>query len=322
MSELRGRNEQKTMKKIFFIVSIFVLGNLGFAAPLAKNQIASDAKWLAHIDFEKLTESSIGSYLLEITQGALAEEMDGPVSVNLEAVLQELHSATAYGTTFEDHPENHSILMIESGDKLKAIIDAFMIQIEESNEGEEKIKALENTPFETYLLDGELHLSFPKEGLIIAGKSFEQIERALSVIEGEIPSAAESDSGLELSGSDSAGFFFLASANGLDRLQDVPPQARLLQKATGAQIALGESAAHLHANLVLSTSGPKVSDQLSRILEGIIALVSFAQVGNQNLDKLTEGMSVQYGDDYVSLDMKYPTEDTIKMLSLLIEEVL
>ena len=76
-------------------------------------------------------------------------------------------------------------------------------------------------------------MSFPQEGLIVSSKSFDQIERAMEIIEGDLENLVESGSEIMLS--EQPGFFFLATVDGLGSIRGVPPQARIFQKAKGGR---------------------------------------------------------------------------------------
>ena len=63
-------------------------------------------------------------------------------------------------------------------------------------------------------------MSFPQEGLIVSSKSFDQIERAMEIIEGDLENLVESGSEIMLS--EQPGFFFLATVDGLGSIRGVP----------------------------------------------------------------------------------------------------
>jgi hypothetical protein len=80
-------------------------------------------------------------------------------------------------------------------------------------------------------------VSFPQEGLIVSSKSFDQIERAMEIIEGDLENLVESGSEIMLS--EQPGFFFLATVDGLGSIRGVPPQARIFQKKGGRTRTVG-----------------------------------------------------------------------------------
>ncbi|HRE80772.1 MAG TPA: discoidin domain-containing protein [Opitutaceae bacterium] len=292
---------------------------LTHAAPFDSNRVADNTKWLAHVDVEGLKKSSIGAFLIETAKAEMAKKNDSKLSIDVERLLEEVQSITAYGTTFEDQPEANSVLMIQAGAKAQAMVDGYLASQELANDGKVPFKTVTGKGFPTYLLANEVYMTFPRKDLIVISKEFGQVERALAVVDGKTPRLRK-DSPL-LNSATSRGFFFVASANGFNQLKDMPPQARILQKATGVQVALGESASNLAARITLSTADADVSSQMRRIVEGMLALVSFAQVEDQNLARLTQSITVDHTDTAVSIGLSYPVEEAKKlMLSLANDE--
>jgi len=208
--------------------------------------------------------------------------------------------------------------VIRTGERLKAIVDALLLNMQVSGQENPEFVAVEGKAFPTYLLGNELYLSIPDENLFVGSKSFDQIEKAMAVIKGEASSIAKGDS--KLVRSETEGFFLFASANGLNEIDGIPPQARMLQQATGAQFSLGEMNGDLRSRLLLTTESAAVSNQLYRIIQGMLALVSFAKVENESLEQVVRNTKVLEGNDFVSVDLSYSAENIMMMLRPLIEK--
>ena len=52
------------MNKLIFIFTAAAMGFTCFGAPLDKKNVAGDAQWLAHLDFENLKDTKMGAFLL------------------------------------------------------------------------------------------------------------------------------------------------------------------------------------------------------------------------------------------------------------------
>ncbi len=286
------------------------------AAPLVKSEIAKDAKWLAHIDMEGLMQSSFSEMGVSKLKEAINEANEGKVSIDVDLVLSEIKSLTAYGASFTETAATESVIILKTGDRLQAIF-AGLVAHQEMEGTESPLKLLEDKPYPTYLLEGELYLAFPDKNYAIAGKSFERIEKAYAVIVGKADSLEDSDQKLVLN--EESGFFMMVTANGIDSLKNVPPQARMLQKTKGGQLSIGETNGQFRANVILTTEGPKVSMQLSQIVRGLLALASFTQVENQSMMEVVDSVDVRQGDDFVSLDFRYPIEKLMSLLGTAME---
>ena len=303
------------MKSIIHITTALALGNFAWSAPLDTQIVADDAKWLAHLDMQALKDSMIGGFALARAKEEIAKENGTPVSIDIDLVAEEVHSVTAYGTSFDKEPGKSSVLIVRTGPRARSIIDAYIASMEMKLEGKTGIKRLDDKAYDTYLIGNEVYASFLRDDLCVSSKSYDQIEKAQRVIEGESGNLEESDS--ELLIKIGAGFFFLATANGLDSIGEVPPQAKILQKAKGGQLVLGERGEMFRVNLALSTPDAEVSSQLSRIIQGMVALASFAEVGNESLNTLVNNLDVEETDRYVSFNIEYPVVGLFNILQAL-----
>ncbi len=306
------------MKNIIYTITALVIGSANWAAPLDKSSVSGDAQWLAHIDLEAFTESALGDYAMGILKEEIAKNNDTPISVDIDLVAQEIHSLTAFGTSLTENPEENSVLIVKTGNRARSIIDGYIATAELETDGKTGIKRLEDKDIDTYLIGNELYASFLRDDVWVSSKSYDQIEKVQSVINGRSDNLTDTDSRLLVK--DDPGFFFLATAEGFDKLGDMPAQARVLQKAQGGQIAFGERGDMFLANLALLTPDPDVSSQLSRIIQGMVALASFAEIGDERLDTLMNNLAVEEADRHVSINLEYPVSGLINILSTLAAE--
>lgn len=306
------------MNKLIYIITAASIGFNSWGAPLNKSYVAGDAQWMAHLDMQVLTKSTIGTFLLNLVREEISKNNDSPISIDVDLVAQELHSLTAYGSSITKDPDKNSVLIFRTGNRARTIIDGYIASAEMETDGKTGIKRLDHKKHDTYLIGNELYASFLHDDLWIASKSYEQIERAQDVIEGKLKSLENSDSKLKYT--EESGFFFLATIEGLGAIADMPPQARILQKAQGGQIAFGEEGDMFKTQIGLSTPGPEVSSQLSRIIEGMIALASFAEVGDERLNTLMNNLVVEEGERHVTVGLQYPVVGLINIVKTLVAE--
>ena len=308
-----------TMRTVNYLVASAVLsGAIASGGPLEKSAISNEAKWVAHLDMEALNESQLGTYFLELGKKAIDEQKDMPVKLDVDVLLDDLKSVTAYGFEFQDRPEEHSAIMLKTGERLRAIVDALILNMQMSGEENKDFQAIDGKAFPTYLLGNELYVSLISDTFFVGSKSFEQIEKAINVVDGR--EASLEDDGSKLIHGDTEGFFFFTSAEGLNTIDGIPPQARMLQQATGAQFSLGEIGEDLRTQLWLTTESAEVSDQLYRIIQGMLALISFAQIENEGLEAIVRNAEVRQGNDFVSVDLAYPAENILKIIRPLVEQ--
>lgn len=306
-------------KTKFFITLMGAVGavRLLIGGPLVQSEIAKEALWLGHVDMEAITSSSIGEMGLSKIKDVIAENKGSRIGFDLDLVLSEIKSITAYGSSFEEEAETKSVLMLKCGDRLQSILDGYAASQEVSEEGT-VFQRLEGHPHPTFLLEDELYVSFPSKGHAIAGKSFAEIEKALSVVRGTSPSLEDADEAFGLNGR--RNLFLTVGVRNLDTLKEVPAKARMFQKATGGQVALGEDDGLIKASLILNTPDPKVSSQLARIIQGMLALVSFAEIDDRNVLMLTQSAKVLEGKRHVAVDLEYPVSELLGLVESLVKD--
>ncbi|MBP7143078.1 MAG: discoidin domain-containing protein [Opitutaceae bacterium] len=298
-----------------FLMSALATGTLLTAAPFDPARVASDTKWLAHVDLDGLKESKVGAFIIARIKSEIAKKEQEKLSIDIDGIFQQIHSLTAYGTSFEDSPENHSVLLVQAGPKAQAIVEGFLAGQELASDGKVPFKTVTGKSFPTYLFGNEVYLTFPRKDLILVSKQFDQVERALSVIDGKLAPIKRNDP--LIASTNTSGFFFIASANGFNRLKEMPAQARLLQKAAGVQVALGETGSNLAARVTLLTTDSEVSTNMTKVVEGMLAMASFVQIQDQNLSRLTQSVTVDQSDRAVSIGLSYPSEEVVKLLTSL-----
>ncbi|MBC2607448.1 hypothetical protein [Pelagicoccus albus] len=308
-----------TIKKHFCLLiasAVAFAGGLA-ASPLAQSEIDKDAKWLAHVDMEGLMNSSFSEMGVAKLKELIQENNESSISIDVDLLLSEIKSITAYGASFQDDAANESVIILKTGDRMQAIFDGFIAHQE--MEGKETgLELLDDKPYQSYLLGGELFLAFPDKNYAIAGKNYDRIERAYRVVEGDGPSLESAKEPLILN--EGAGFFLMFTANGIDSLKNMPPQARMLQKTKGGQLSIGEKDGLFRANVILTTSGREVSLQLYRIVQGMVALASFTQVENQSMVEVMNGVVVDQGDSFVSVDFSYPVDKLLSLIGSVMKE--
>ncbi len=296
-----------------FLLGVLAVGSPLLAAPFDPSRVAENTKWLAHIDMEGLKASHIGSYVIDQIKTGISKKGESKVSIDVDGLLQQIHSITAYGTGLEDDPENQSVLLVQSSPKAQTMIDGLLASQELANDGKVPFKRVASKSFPTYLFANEVYMTFPSKDLIVISKQFDQVERALSVMNGKLASLKKKSP--LMAATRQEGFFFIASANGLNALKNMPAQARLLQKATGLQLALGESGKNLAARITLQTADSDVASQMRKIVDGMLAMASFVQVQDPTFSRLVQSITVNESDRSVAIGLSYPAEEIVKLVT-------
>jgi hypothetical protein len=296
------------------------LASLPLDAALNTKAVIADALWVMHLDFNALRESVVGRELVGQAMALQAQELKNenmPVQLDIPKLLETIGSITAYGTNLSQDPNLvDGALILQGTADLRKIAEGAMAQATVTQPG--KVTELKDMPFEAYSLDGQLIMAFPKESIVLVSKSKTQLLAALKVYRGEAPSLAQTrNSPLNGLIRNQTGAFVLAASvvPSAEFFPQDAPQARILQMAKSASIELGENSKQTFAHVQLLAASDEMADKLMKILQGITAMISFAETSDKYLAEFLKSVTVTREKNMVTLHLAYSSERLIQMLN-------
>ena len=324
--EMTKRND--CMKRItLYLPLLLSLLSPALAGSIPKEQISADAKWLVHLEAAQFRATKVGSFvtseLLEKQLAQLAGQVNEKVKLDLDAkkIIAGVNSITIYGTDYQSPPD-HAVLLIGTSPELEKIFVGFLagmvlagtnapVQVTQTVEGNVTFYAVPNAAY-CAVLPGKV---------IAIGRSREATENAAKVLEGKAPSLASSTAFAGFDGPKEA-LFFVGMAEGFNLGNNLPPQARLLQVADAARIALGESSDHVFLSLALRAKTPDVVAEMQQVVQGLIAIGSLSQPQDKNLGALLQSIKVSTNGNIVNVRVDYPVDKAIEQLTQAQDKVL
>jgi hypothetical protein len=106
-------------------------------------------------------------------------------------------------------------------------------------------------------------------------------------------------------------FFFLALADTGSAGDRLPAHAKILQKADGGRLAVGESGDKILFNLALRAKGDAVAE-MQQVAQGLIAFAKLAHQDNKDLSFLVDSAAVSTNNNYVSVQLSFPLDRAMK----------
>ncbi len=316
---MKGRNQSNPMKRTLlslFAIATPLLVPLAARAALNPAIVSAEARWIVHVDLINLRDSHLGQVLLGDLQKMAPETEQGGLRPDFAKILQTAGTLTAYGTSFSKDPNQiDGALLLQGTPDLRKIAEGLVAQQLVTNP--EKIKEIEGLPFEAYAIEGGITVAFPKEPVILLSKSQAQLVKAYDVFRGAAPSFAKNKkSALNDLLPKDGGYFLVAasvvpSTEGL--LSDDSSHSRILKMATAGALAVGEQNNMTEARLQLVASSDDMAERLSRILQGMAALVSLTQTNDKDLNAFLQSITTERKDNKVSLSLSYPSDRLIEM---------
>lgn len=282
---------------------LLALATTAPALPLQTGLVPENAKWLVHLDLDNFRDSKLGNLVLKEMLAAHLAQLKAAANVDVELILQKLHSLTAYGTDFQAGPQANGVLLLSGEEETRQILEGFLsAQILQNPDG--PIKKQQQDPFVLYSLHNEIFVAPNLAGQVVVSKSRAQVEEAKKLLAAkDKPHSNQAFSGYA---SVPNSFFFLAVAEGFNENAALPPQAKILKQAEGARIVLGEKADLIFLNLALKAKDPEVLQQIRQVLEGMKALVALGQSENKDLLDLVQSTQVASTEKMVTVNLEYP----------------
>jgi hypothetical protein len=280
------------------------------AGPLDKALVASDAKWVVHLDIEAFRASKLGGHIVtDILQPKIEASPLGKKS-NLSINLTNVSSVTAYGPTFEKDGEG--ILILKTSADVKKDLDTLVGMASLSGDEEKMITMEQHAPFAIYKLKDNMLFTPMAGGTLVAAKSRQQLERAREIVSGKGETLAKTDA-FKTFPDVPKGFFFLGMAQGLNDEVKIPAQAQVLREADGGRLVIGENERNVFVNLVFRGKNEESTTKIQQVMQGIVALVSMSQQ-NKEITELANSAKISGEGKNVSVTLHFPTVNAIERM--------
>ena len=299
------------------------LAATALGSPLQTEQVSADAKWLVHLDVDRLRSTRVGDYLINQMLDPKVSSLVRQLDFDLD--WKQVHSLTAYGTIPQSKSSFDGVLVIKTDLDLRKLLDAVVDKAKSDNDNEsarvQKTQEGDNT---TYSLKDHMFASFRPGKPTIVSKSLDSIHKAREVLWGTAPNLASTKMFSEFPKPQSP-YFLMGAVDNL-KLSPEPgeesrdgdglnPKAKILKLAEGGRIVLGEDANQLFADLSLKAKSTELVTQIQQVVQGMIALASLSQPDNQDLQQLAQSAKVSSSGNIVTLKLGYPADQAIQVLT-------
>lgn len=300
----------KIMKRasLYAVIVCMMLVSSAWAGPFEAGDVPAGAKWVVHLDAQKLFSSEIGRFLL----GQLEEEGD---MAEIEAfgtvmefdITKDLHSVTAFGTDFEDEEGVVIFRGRFDAEKIEALI---------RTEGKLKKIGYEDSTILKWS-DGRetFYVCFYEPKVIVFGNNMDLVGQAISVMDGDAPSMR---GGGVLKGMRSLpeGTFISAAANAFqDLIPDDEDHAELLKKAEKVFVVVGEEEGENFVKVALQVSDEETAEMIYDIGKGLLAVGSLVGgIEEPELADLIRAVDLKWDGRKIVLQVSKSTRELKRLL--------
>lgn len=307
--------EFTAMKTLSILLLVTATSLHSIAGPLQPTHVPDNAKWVIHLDVEKLLTTQLGGYLgRTFMDKQLAKPVRDLEQWGINFDWRDIEGITAYGTDFTKTPDREGVLMVRSSFNFAEAIEVAIDKIEAYGGNERPIEKLQKEPYAIYSAKGEVFGTAFGKDLFLLSKSRAELEKARGILDGKGPSLAKSKNFPGLAAAED-GFLVAAVAEGFQSSTKLPPQARGLKNAESGQLKAGEKADKVFVSLSLNTRDVESATQMQQVLQGLLALAALSQAENKDIAMLVQSAKVSGAEKTVTVSLSVPAETIIAKVS-------
>jgi len=302
----------------FGLFSALALSTL--AAPvradvLDKSRVPAAARWVAHVDVEALTRSTLFAALR--TQEGF--ELDGDLA-ELKAEFgidpfADLHALTIYCT--EASPER-SVILLSGSEKLDAALTRLQDQpgyrTEKDGAHTLHVWSQDSKPWYGWVLRRDATAN----RVVVLSSNRDDVLGGIAVIEGARPSLAAQQDGLVFATPAPGSILFAAATENLSELNAIEATSRVFKLAQTMSIDVGEDRGALYAHAIVDTKSPQDALKIQQVLQGAVALVGLMSdepgIG-AHLSSLVGALRFQCTGSRVTADFRYDVKALLEIFA-------
>lgn len=306
------------------IVAVAVVGlcaSLALAGGVQKEQISAKAKWVAHLDVESLLSGDVGKLITDqIKEKGLDKKLAEFTSVFGVDPTKDIASVTAYGEDFD--PASGIIIAQGKYDQEKLLgLLKNAKNFKEVAAGDRTLYTWTDDKRNDPNDDGSRCGVFYSEKIIVVGRTDATVKAAMDVLDGK---SAGSPSILP---APTKGSIFIAAADGIDTIKNLPPQSAMAKKITSGSLEIGQLDGSIFVNVSAIAKTAEDAEQARDMIKGLVALVGFAKEdaaaaapATMNIAALLKGLKVGGEGNTVAVNFTATLKDIVDTVKLMQEQ--
>lgn len=279
------------------------------AGPLVKAQIPATAKWVMHVDIDRLANSQTCAVLTNnpATGKAFLNAVARYRALLGGDPLHDLRQVTLYG---EDVTGNRGVALVAGNLRPDTITRNLSTYPQ-----------YRTTPYGSWTLQKwrdrasgmEMNACLYSSRLLVIGSDESGVAGALNVLSGAKANMDKGRGTLALP-KPRDGVFVTAASRGYTGSEQEPLKAMILRNTESAALQIGEKAGKVDADLLLNAVSPEAAQQIEQILNGLILTATLAD-DSTGLARLAGMSEVSCENRSVGLQLHCPARDAAVALS-------
>lgn len=314
-----------SLLRLCLLLALPFLGLPSVRAAYTPAVVSADARWVIYADLNSLRAGTVGKELMLAMEKAQSQATGGVIGIDIPKLLATIGTLTAYGTNLSSDPSAiDGTLIIQGAAEMRTIAESLLLQ---GTLAQPKVfSEVSDLPFSAYAIadpnattaeKARVVIAFPPEPIVIVSKSKPQVVKARDVFRGTSPSLANTPASPlnKFAATAEGAFLYTASVVPTEPLfPQNAPQTRILQLASSGSLALGERGPNTFAHAELLASSEQNAERLTKILQGMTAMLSLAETNDKQLAEFINSTSVTRRNDTVTLDLAYASSRLAQMV--------
>jgi hypothetical protein len=282
------------MRKSIMVLTISVLFAVvpALGGPLAIKQVSSNANWIVHANQQQFKKTQFGRLIRkELIDLGIEGQLTNFATIFSFHPLDDVRDVTIYGS---GQDRKKAVVLVDGFFDKEKILSLLRMnpEYEASKYGNilmhkwiDENKKDSNDP-----ADQIMYGCFYKDDLIIMGAGLDGVKHAVDVLKG----SAENASNITFNPNTESnkGAFFQAMALNVGRIVGENQEAAMLKQAKQLGLTIGEVQDKFYVDVDLTTQSREVTEAMTKMLEGILALAVLAEKEDPNLADLAKKVKI------------------------------
>jgi hypothetical protein len=290
------------MKTKLFLAAALALALPIHADGLKQNLVPADSRWVLHLDVDAFRKSRIGAMIIEDKAESKVRQVKQDSKLPLDFSFSKISAITAFGPKVGE--QNDGVLLVQTTADVRGDLEKLIGLKELGGNGEPPVSRITANGVEMYKFGEDLNAVQAGEKTWLVGKNKTTLAAAREVAMGKAD--ALKDAAFLNYPALANGFFFVAIADTGTAGDRLPAQAKILQKAEGGRLAIGEKNENIMINVALRAKDPQVLTEMQQLVQGLVAFVKLAQPDNKDLNLLATSAAVNTNEHYLSVELSFP----------------
>jgi hypothetical protein len=291
------------------LAAICLVSGLSTAAPLNKNHVYTNAKWIFHVDLDAFRATQLGQLVQEDIRQNWQTKIDSLNELFGSDITRDFNAVTFFGSKAGE--ENAVLLIYGKFNKQKLTA---LLALNDSYK-----KSNYNSAILHHWTDDRDKKNrvgtFAADNLIVISQTESEVTSVLDILSGKTRSlAGQQTNPLGPLTEVPQNTFVSAAAVGLDELSQGDKNAALLQNSKLMAFVGTENQGNVVTHLRLETRDVKAAEQIELVLRGILAFTTLGQKDHPDIAALIAACKITRDQSILNVEFQYPSQALMNIL--------